>query len=1058
MAGGAGAELYAGYSMVENDLEMEDYRSRNRMWDYCRHAKHFFNAYLPFAEMANANGLIGNTGNNNDKYCFAKAGQVYAIYLANGGTTTLNLSGASGTFPVYWFNPRDGGTLIQGSITSVTGGSTVSIGNPPADSSLDWAVLVGSAVDAGPDQAVNLPQEGNQVYVTLDGTVLMAAPYTVQWSFVQGPGSVQFTDATAEDTAALITGGPGLYTLQLAATSGGTTISNTMVVDVDAFTLSGNVAPAFTTNSMARANATATQEYNDTLTGSAFDLNATDVLTYSKVAGPAWLNIAASGVLSGIPGLDDVGLNEFIVRVQDPEGAFDTAALYIAVDESPSVSDKLNPVADAYVQGGSFAGDNFGTAAELLCKADPGNESFTRMAYLRFDLSSLDTNTMDKVTLRLKVAENYGTGGAHTLQAVADDNWGETTLTWSNKPAAGAVMDSATPAATGWIELDVTAQVFAEMAGDQVASFVLSSADPGLVKYASREAAAGSRPELLIEINSPPAFNTDPINLPFATEGVAYTGTIDGSAADVNPDDVLTYSKVDGPAWLSVAPNGTLSGTPGAGDVGPNAFTVKVEDSWLAHDIATLALDVASNAPPAFSADPINLPAATEGTAYAGSLDGMATDANAGNALAYSKVAGPGWLNVAANGTLSGTPGAGDVGPNAFTVMVEDQLGAMDMATLNIAVALAVSPPASTNIVHFTTAEGYANGSLKTHADWTSEKNPLVADAAGSGWAVIDPLGYEHTAYSQGVPYNQDAFTVTMVFSFTDLSTAVKKPLMNIGFYSSSNAATAERLKASINRDFAAGYYIGLEGTGWYSQLGLESPRTSPASIGIDIAGGDTNSALLMMTATLTRGATATDWAMTTKLYNLDADPTASTPLLNYTATGITHAGLYAATTLYGGFGCGQSDSNAQARNRKIDRFSFIGENLGGGSAWKQFIVEFGLNGIPGHDSDGDGDSDLYEFAMGGNPTNPGVKAMGIGMAYHSNSVVSLYHPAVAHDNPGIVYRAEWCTNLIDGTWVAAWDEETTYPTANPDYDESEHQVWGGDKDAMYFRVVPELP
>ena len=43
--------------------------------------------------------------------------------------------------------------------------------------------------------------------------------------------------------------------------------------------------------------------------------------------------------------------------------------------------------------------------------------------------------------------------------------------------------------------------------------------------------------------------------------------------------DTLTYSKVSGPAWLSVASNGALSGTPGNSDVGANSFTVKVTDA-----------------------------------------------------------------------------------------------------------------------------------------------------------------------------------------------------------------------------------------------------------------------------------------------------------------------------------------------------------------------------------------------------------------------------------------------------------------------------------------------
>ena len=42
MGGGAGVEYYFGYQFVENDLVCEDWRSRDRSWDYCRIALEFF--------------------------------------------------------------------------------------------------------------------------------------------------------------------------------------------------------------------------------------------------------------------------------------------------------------------------------------------------------------------------------------------------------------------------------------------------------------------------------------------------------------------------------------------------------------------------------------------------------------------------------------------------------------------------------------------------------------------------------------------------------------------------------------------------------------------------------------------------------------------------------------------------------------------------------------------------------------------------------------------------------------------------------------------------------
>lgn len=143
MAGGAGVEYYFGYELPENDLIAEDFRSRDKSWDYCRIALDFFHEHnIPFADMRNHNALVGNAKNDNAKYCLAKPGEVYLVYLPNGGTSDLDLTGVSGNYTVKWFNPRAGGELADGSIQRVEGGGVVSVGKPPADAKDDWLVVI----------------------------------------------------------------------------------------------------------------------------------------------------------------------------------------------------------------------------------------------------------------------------------------------------------------------------------------------------------------------------------------------------------------------------------------------------------------------------------------------------------------------------------------------------------------------------------------------------------------------------------------------------------------------------------------------------------------------------------------------------------------------------------------------------------------------------------------------------------------------------------------------------------------------------------------------------
>jgi hypothetical protein len=138
MAGGAGCEWYFGYEFAHNDLNLEDFRSRDRMWDLTRFAVEFFQTYLPFEEMHSDDSLVSNSS----AYCFAKPGEVYAIYLGEGGTIGLSLP--KGTYSIDWFDPRNGGPLQKGSRDQVTGAESASIGDPPTESNRDWVALVRS--------------------------------------------------------------------------------------------------------------------------------------------------------------------------------------------------------------------------------------------------------------------------------------------------------------------------------------------------------------------------------------------------------------------------------------------------------------------------------------------------------------------------------------------------------------------------------------------------------------------------------------------------------------------------------------------------------------------------------------------------------------------------------------------------------------------------------------------------------------------------------------------------------------------------------------------------
>ena len=142
LSGAAGVEWYFGANTAQNDLNTEDWRLRNQLWEITNYAKEFFNTYLPYWEMQPEHGLI----NSKEAYCLRDKDEIYAIYLPNPKSYTLNLNAAQGKYSVEWFNPLAGGKLQKGSVEYIEGGGIRSLGNPPSvENNLpkqDWVVLV----------------------------------------------------------------------------------------------------------------------------------------------------------------------------------------------------------------------------------------------------------------------------------------------------------------------------------------------------------------------------------------------------------------------------------------------------------------------------------------------------------------------------------------------------------------------------------------------------------------------------------------------------------------------------------------------------------------------------------------------------------------------------------------------------------------------------------------------------------------------------------------------------------------------------------------------------
>ncbi len=142
LSGAAGVEWYFGAKYPHNDLNSEDWRERDRLWELTKYATEFFQKYIPFWDMTPKHNLI----NTSNAYCLGKTGDIYAVYLPQLENPTINLKHTQGVFHIAWYNPLKGGPLLKGSKEKVHGGAEVSLGLPPSTENStnqqDWVCLV----------------------------------------------------------------------------------------------------------------------------------------------------------------------------------------------------------------------------------------------------------------------------------------------------------------------------------------------------------------------------------------------------------------------------------------------------------------------------------------------------------------------------------------------------------------------------------------------------------------------------------------------------------------------------------------------------------------------------------------------------------------------------------------------------------------------------------------------------------------------------------------------------------------------------------------------------
>lgn len=374
--------------------------------------------------------------------------------------------------------------------------------------------------------------------------------------------------------------------------------------------------PIFVTNTISATTAVAALPYSASISNFAAGPPG-DVFSFGKVSGPAWLDVATNGLLSGTPGNSDIGVNLFAVSLTDTNGLSATANLIISVVADPAPTFLVNPFAEPW------AGLDEPYAASMATNVSDA------------DLALGDVLTFAKLS-----------GPA-----------------WLNVAANGTL--SGTPediyAGTNSFEVSVT-----NLGG------------------------GSNTATLTIYVDSTPEWKVQNFTTPNATVGIPYPGTIATNATDPSlaAGDTLTFYKVAGPAWLQVAANGELSGAPSSTNLGANTFLVLVVDAAGLSAVTDLRITVVADVPPSFVSNPFTAPPATIGQAYAATIAADASDSAFGDVLSFTELSGPSWLTIGANGALSGTPLAANLGTNVYLVSVADLGGLSNTATMYVDVVV----------------------------------------------------------------------------------------------------------------------------------------------------------------------------------------------------------------------------------------------------------------------------------------------------------------------------------------------------------------------------------
>src|SRR6266542_2426362 len=429
-----------------------------------------------------------------------------------------------------------------------------------------------------------------------------------------------------------------------------------------------------------------------------------------------------------------VGTYALTARATDNFGATSTSTVV-----NITMTTNLITIADAHVTSASPT-NNFGTNTLLEVQTN-GVAGPTRDTYLKFDLSSVTNLSSAKLRIFGSLSGS-GTVGT-TVYSVTDTSWGETNITWNNKPARSNALNSVNISGTTatWYVIDVSSFVQSEKAAGRdlitLALHCLTNSTP-YIKINSRQAAS-NKPELLIaETNSAPSVSiTNPAN------NAIFVAPVDVQISATASDNDGAISQVEffqGSNSLGVRTSPPYSLTWGNVGSGTYTLTARATDNYGLTTTSTVVSVTVDMAPA------VSLTAPTNGANFPAYPTNITLSANAtdgdGVISQVEFFQGSTSLGVAATSPYQITWSNVVGGVYALTARATDNLGVVSTSAVNkvtVGVPPGVTLTSPTNGSTFTSPTNIVLTATASDTDGTVSRVDFYAWNIWIGSSSVSP-------------------------------------------------------------------------------------------------------------------------------------------------------------------------------------------------------------------------------------------------------------------------------------------------------------------------------